>query len=166
MDICKKKKKTPATLSLYTPSPFILSASLSLSVTFCLPVPLCFPSRSPGFLSVQLSQDKCHRQYFCVLSCHHSLCYIRRRWCVSVCVYCLCVRDTVSLISVTAIFCCETNMKYHFILIGFHLCFISNFSLCFFFSIMLLNYSSHHALSWVLQRACNFNFNTEPVFLY
>lgn len=72
---------------------FILSAFLCLPLfppshflsLFCLPVPLCFLSHSPDFFSVQLSQDKCQRQYFCVLSCHHSLCYVRHCWCVCVC---------------------------------------------------------------------------------
>lgn len=73
---------------------FPLSAFLCLSLAhflslFCLPVPLCFLSHSPDFLSVQLSQDKCQRQYYCVLSCHHSLCYVRHCWCVRVSL-CMC----------------------------------------------------------------------------
>lgn len=81
-----KKTFSPCIFQLLSAS---FSASLSLShflSLFCLPVPLCFLSHSPDFLSVQRSQDKCQRQYYCVLSCHHSLCYVRH-CCVCVCVF-------------------------------------------------------------------------------
>lgn len=82
----------------------------SLSFTFnCFlkNLSLCFLSHSPDFLCVQLSQDKCQRQYYCVLSCHHSLCYVRHCLCVSVCVcvsarvrFCLCLTSDSGLLTV------------------------------------------------------------------
>lgn len=80
---------------------------LSLSIGFFFNLSLCFLSHSPDFLRVQLSQDKCQRQYYCVLSCHHSLCYVRHCLCVSVCVcvstrvrFCLCLTSDSGLLTV------------------------------------------------------------------
>lgn len=90
--------------------PFSAPSSLFLSLSvgfFFLNLSLCFLSHSPDFLRVQLSQDKCQRQYYCVLSCHHSLCYVRHCLCVSVCVcvsarvrFCLCLTSDSGLLTV------------------------------------------------------------------
>lgn len=85
----------------------IFSLSFTFSWLFFLNLSLCFLSHSPDFLRVQLSQDKCQRQYYCVLSCHHSLCYVRHCLCVSVCVcvsarvrFCLCLTSDSGLLTV------------------------------------------------------------------
>lgn len=94
-------------LSSFTPFLPHLLSFFHFQLAFFLNLSLCFLSHSPDFLRVQLSQDKCQRQYYCVLSCHHSLCYVRHCLCVSVCVcvsarvrFCLCLTSDSGLLTV------------------------------------------------------------------